>query len=187
MAADRQLSRDFWLHEFPGFERASESDVSAVAETVARVLQPVRYAMGVPVRVSSWMWWSDGTPREGAHSQPGTVDFVVDDGRTREGFEWATSNLVPAGYIGRLIYEPARSAAEGTPQGEHVHLAPRAAMVEAFGNLPRHSDIQVLQEGAEGEYTFYRVAVAAGWGAGALAFLAAAVFLLARRPPTATT
>ncbi len=181
MAADRQLSRNFWLAEFPGFERASESDVAAVAETVARVLQPVRYAVGVPVRVSSWMWWSDGTPREGSHSQPGTVDFVVDGGRTRQAFEWATSNLIPTGYIGRLIYEPPRSAAEGTPQGEHVHLAPRAAMVEAFGD----PDIQVLQEGAEGEYSFYRVAV--GWGAGTLALLAAAVFLLARRPPTAAT
>lgn len=169
------------MREFPGFERATEADAAAAAETVARVLQPVRYAMGAPVRITSWMWWHDGTPRTGSHSQPGTVDFVVDDGRTRQAFEWATSNLVPGGYIGRLIYEPARSQAEGTRQGEHVHVASREAMVEAFGD----PEIKVLQEGAEGEYSFYRVA--AGWGAGALAILAAAVFLLARRPPTAAT
>ncbi len=178
MALDRQLSRNFWLHEFPGFENASEEDVEAAAETVARVLQPIRSALGAPVRVTSWMWWSTGEGRTGAHSQPGTVDFVVDDGRTFEGFEWANVALVPAGYIGRLIYEPKRSAAEGVPQGEHIHMAPRDAMVAAFGD-PK---IQVLRETSEGRYQMFRVAVT--WGAGALA-LVAGFFLLARTPRTA--
>ena len=181
MALDRQLSRNFWLREFPGWERASEEDAQAAAETVARVLQPVRTALGVPVRVTSWMWWSNGTARTGAHSQPGTIDFVADDGLTFDAFEWANINLVPAGYIGRLIYEPARSAAEGIRQGEHVHMAPRAAMVEVFGDPA----IQVLRETSEGRYTMYRVAAA--WTAGAVALVAAFVFLLARGPGRATT
>lgn len=176
MALDRQLSRNFWLREFPGWERASEGDVEAAAETVARVLQPIRTALGVPVRVTSWMWWSDGSERTGSHSQPGTVDFVANGGRTFDAFEWANVNLVPAGYIGRLIYEPARSASEGTRQGEHVHMAPRDAMVAVFADPA----IQVLRETAEGQYAMYRVA--ARWTAGALALVAAFIFLLARRP-----
>ncbi len=178
MALDRQLSRNFWLHEFPGFEKATEQDVAAAAETVARVLQPIRTEYNVPVRVTSWMWWSDGRARTGAHSQPGTVDFVVDDGQTFRAFDWANTYLVPAGYIGRLIYEPKRTEAEGQPQGEHVHMAPRSAMLAAFDD----GLIQVLEEGPEGKYTFYRVAVT--WGAGALA-LVAGFFLLARTPRTA--
>lgn len=181
MATDRQLSRDFWLHEFPGWEKADADAADAAAETVALVLQPIRSAMGVPVRVSSWMWWSTGEGRTGAHSHPGTVDFVVDGGRTFEAFEWAAGALVPAGYIGRLIYEPDRSEAEGVPQGEHVHMAPRAAMIGVYGDPA----IQVLREDAEGDYSFYRVAVA--WGAGALALAGALIFLLARRPRTATS
>ena len=175
MATDRKLARDFWLHEFPGWERASEADVAALHETVARVLQPIRSHIGVPVRPSSWMWWSSGEPRSGAHSHPGTVDFYVDDGRTFEAFEWADRWLTPMGYIGRLIYEPARSAAEGRPQGEHIHMAPRSAMVDVFGD-PR---IQTLVEREEGRYEVFRSAAA---GLGALA-IAAWVFLALRAEP----
>ena len=180
MAADRKLSRDFWLHEFPGWEKADEDDAAAAAETVARVLQPIRSALDVPVRVTSWMWWSSGEGRTGAHSQPGTVDFTADEGRTFEAFDWASRNLASGGYIGRLIYEPERSEAEGVPQGEHVHMAPRDAMVAVF-NDPA---IQVLREDSEGSYSFYRVAVATG--AGALALAAAVIFVLARQPRPST-
>lgn len=176
MALDRRLSRNFSLHEFPGFERATEADAAAAAETAALVLQPIRSHFGLPVRVTSWKWWSDGTPRTGSHAH-GAVDFVVDGGRTRQAFEWAAAELVPAGYIGRLIYEPAREGAK--PQGEHVHMAPRTAMVAAFND----PTIQVLTEGAEGEYSFFRTAASAG----AAAVLAALIFLLARRPGPATS
>lgn len=178
MAADRRLARNFTVGELPGYELATEADVDRLEETVARVLQPIRTHFGVPVRITSWMWWSSGEPREGSHAHGGTVDFVVGDGRTREAYEWAATNIVPAGYVGRLIYEPERSRSEGVPQGEHIHLAPRAAMLEAFGD-PR---IQVLEETAEGEYTFFRVAT--GIGLGTLALLAG-FFFLATRPKAA--
>ena len=178
MAADRQLSRNFWLHEAAGWRDASEDDVAELAETVARVLQPIRTAMGVPVRISSWQTWSSGEARTGAHSHAGTVDFVVDGGRTREAFEWADVALTPAGYIGRMIYEPERSSSEGQAQGEHVHLAPRSAMIEVFGD----PNIKVLEERAEGEYVLYRVA--AGLGVAGLAILLGFLFL-ATRPPAA--
>lgn len=178
MAADRQLSRNFWLHEAAGWEDATERDVAELADTVARVLQPIRSAIGVPVRITSWQTWSSGEARTGAHSHAGTVDFVVDDGRTREAFEWASSALTPAGYIGRLIYEPERSSSEGEPQGEHVHMAPRGAMLEVFGD----PNIQVLEERSEGEYVFYRVAT--GLGLGALAALAGFFWLASRRGAT---
>ena len=97
MAADRQLSRNFWLREFPGWEEATEEDVQAAAETVALVLQPIRSELGSPVRVTSWKWWSSGEARTGSHSHGGTVDFVADNGRTLEAFEWASSRLVPGG------------------------------------------------------------------------------------------
>lgn len=175
MAADRQLSRNFWLSEAPGWEEATEADVAELAETVARVLQPIRTAMGVPVRITSWQTWSSGELRTGAHAHAGTVDFIVDGGRTRQAFEWASSALTPGGYIGRLIYEPARSSRDGQAQGEHIHMAPRAAMVEVFGD----PNIQVLEEKAEGEYVFYRVAT---FGLGALALVAGFLFLASRRP-----
>lgn len=179
MQADRRLSRDFWLHEASGWERATDAQVAALEETVARVLQPIRSTFGVPVRITSWIAWSSGDLRGGSHAQGGTVDFTVGDGRTRDVYEWAATELVPAGYIGRLIYEPKRTASEGEPQGEHVHLAPRDAMIEAFGD-PR---IQVLEERAEGQYVFYRVAT--GLGLGALALLAGFLFLASRpRPAT---
>lgn len=181
MAADRKLSRDFWLREFPGWRRATEADVAALHETVIRVLQPIRDAMGVPVRPSSWMWWSDGTPRTGSHTQPGTVDFVVDDGKTNEAFVWADRHLLPMGYIGRLIYEPERSALEGRPQGEHIHMAPRRAMIEAFPDSADAGRVQSYVEISEGEYELFRTAAAAG--VGGLALLAGLLFLANRDAP----
>ncbi|MGE0161064.1 MAG: hypothetical protein AB7T31_16835 [Gemmatimonadales bacterium] len=172
MATDRQLSRNFRLSEFPGWRDATEEDVERLEETVARVLQPIRTALGVPVRIGSWMRWSDGSPRSGAHAHGGTVDFTVDQGRTPDAFAWGSQHLIPSGYVGRWIYEPARSAAEGTPQGEHIHVAPRVAMVEKFAD----GRIQVLEEREEGEYFLHFETVPA-IGAGLLALAAAAVAL----------
>lgn len=186
MALDRQLSRDFWLHEFPGWERATERQVARLEETVARVLQPIRTTFDVAVFPSSWLWWSSGDPRTGAHAADGdatagTVDFVVDAGLTTDVFEWGSQHLTPSGYIGRWIYEPERSAAEGRRQGEHIHMAPREAMVEAFAD----SRIQVLEERAEGEYFLHFELEPVAWGA--LVAVAAAVagyIILARRSPS---
>lgn len=164
MALDRQLSRDFWLNEFSGWENLSELEVAQARELVARVLQPVRSVFGVPVYVTSYGTWSDGTPRTGAHAH-GAVDFVVANGFTRQAFEWLAQNVVPTGYVGRLIYEPQRSESEGQPQGEHIHLAPREAMVALNGD----ASIQVLEERAEGEYIMARIAAGLGASVAVLA------------------
>ncbi|MGE0347372.1 MAG: hypothetical protein AB7N73_15030 [Gemmatimonadales bacterium] len=181
MATDRQLSRNFRLSEFPGWERATEEDVARLEETVARVLQPIRTTFGVPVTPTSWMHWSSGEPRTGSHAHGGTVDFVVGAGLTPDVFEWGSQHLIPSGYIGRWIYEPARSAAEGTPQGEHIHMAPRDAMLEAFGD----SKIQVLEEREEGNYFLHFEVAPVAWGALLAAAGAVALFFhLARRRPS---
>lgn len=171
MAADRQLSANFRLSEFPGWRDASEHDVELLEETVARVLQPIRSRFGVAVRPTSWMRWSTGELRTGAHAHGGTIDFVADRGMTPEVFEWGAQELIPSGYIGRWIYEPERSSAEGKAQGEHIHMAPRAAMVEQFAD----SRIQVLEERAEGDYFLHFEVAPVAWGA--LLAIAAAVAL----------
>lgn len=179
---DRKLSADFWLHEFPGWDApaTTEEHVARLEQTVARVLQPTRSRYGVPVRIGSWTHWRSGEPRTGSHAHGGTVDYVVDDGLTFDAFEWASRYLVPSGYIGRLIYEPDRSATEGKPQGEHIHLAPVAAMLEHTGD----PSIQVLVERAEGKYELYRTAAAGGL---LVLALVAGFFFLAGPPRPATT
>lgn len=150
MASDRSLSGNFALHEFEGWERASETQVEALQETVARVLQPIRNRFG-RVRPTSWLYWSDGTPRTGAHAQGGTVDFVTPDADLWEVFEWGKTYLLPSGFVGRWIYEPHRTALEGAPQGEHIHMAPRGDMLAYNGD----GRIQALEETDEGRYVLH--------------------------------
>lgn len=151
MAADRQLSEHFWLREFPCYEHASEADVVRLRETVARVLQPIRNRWG-RVIPTSWMHWRDGCePRTGAHAGGGTVDFVTADADLREVFEWGRTALLPTGYVGRWIYEPDRSPAEGQPQDEHIHVAPLADMIAHSGASDRDA-IKALEETEEGQY-----------------------------------
>lgn len=146
MATDRQLSRNFWLHEAPCWQHATEADVAKLQETAARVLQPVRNQFG-PVYITSWKWWTDGCePRTGSHAQGGTVDFVVSGGRTEDAWQWGNTALMPSGYIGRWIYEP-----DGPSQNEHIHMAPRADMIAAFSD----GAIKALRELPNGDmYTY---------------------------------
>lgn len=146
MAADRQLSRDFYLHEAPCFWRASEEDVLRLQETAARVLQPIRNRFG-RTEITSWMWWSDCTPRTRSHAQGGTVDFTV-PGHTREAWEWGNTHLMPSGYIGRWIYEPEHWSEGRRVQGEHIHMAPRQDMLAYNGD----GRIQSLEEREDGTY-----------------------------------
>lgn len=187
MATDRRLSANFRLSEFSGWERATEAQVARLRDTVARVLQPLRSALGVTVYPSSWLEWSDGTPRTGSHAEGGTVDFVVSQGLTRDAWEWGKGALVPSGYVGRWIYEPARSATEGVEQGEHIHVAPVRDMREAFG--PEKADIQVLEEESEGVYRLaFQAAAPVVGGLGLLVAVAWAVLaILARRPDPAVS
>lgn len=146
MPADIQLARNFWLRWVPCWAVATEQDVTKLQETTARVLQPLRNQFGA-VYVTSWKWWSSGCePRSGSHAQGGTVDLVIADGRTYEAWEWGNTYLMPSGYIGRWIYEP-----ETASQGEHIHMAPRADMLAAFGD----GRIQALKELPDGStYVF---------------------------------
>lgn len=178
---DRRLSANFWLHEFTGWQDATDAQVRRLEETASRVLQPIRNKFG-KVTPTSWVSWRSGAPRTGSHAFGGTVDFVVDGGRTREAFEWGARYLVPAGYIGRWIYEPDRSAAEGQPQGEHVHMAPVVDMVDHVGD----DRIQVLEELNEGNFVFYRVAAAATGGALLVAGALVLFFLAPTGPRVAT-
>lgn len=150
MNADRQLSRDFWLHEFTGWRRASSGQVARLQEFVDRVLQPVRDRFG-PTVPTSWVEWSDGRPRTGSHREGGTADFVVPGADLRAVFEWGRSQLLPSGYLGRWIYEPERRDSEGRKtQGEHIHGAARADMLAAFGV----GDVGAFEETAEGVYAY---------------------------------
>jgi len=152
---DIQLSRNFWLRWVPCWWLATPADVAKLQETTARVLQPLREVFG-PVSVSSWMRWSDGcTIRSGSHGQGGTVDAVVSGGKTFEAWEWGNTHLMPSGYIGRWIYEPATST-----QREHLHIAPRADMlayngdgrIQSLQELP-NGTMYVFQEWVAGTFT----------------------------------
>lgn len=128
-ASDYRLGSNFTLGEFPCYEKATPADVEKLRATVANVLQPVRDRWG-PVVPTSWKWWRNGcTLRTGAHSGGGTVDFITPGASLRTVFDWGVSNLVPLGFLGRWIYEPATAS-----QGEHIHAAARADMVEVFGD-----------------------------------------------------
>lgn len=154
MARAAMLSGNFPLREVPYSEKYSDEDVVRLQETVALVLQPIRTRWG-RTRITSGKFWSDGRPRTGAHEDAGTVDFVTLDAPIREVWEWGAVQLVPGGYIGRWIYEPAR--ASGRRQGEHIHVAPRRAMREVFGDPV----VQVLEETEEGVYALRFQAAAA--------------------------
>lgn len=133
-----RLSRDFTLEEMPCWERASPADVAALEATVHQVLQPVRDRFG-PTVVTSWRWWRDGcTPRTGAHAGGGTVDFVPLNAALGDVFAWGLENL-DRRYVGRWILEP-----------DHIHVAPRSDMVEAFG--PSKGDSLAAVEGPPGSY-----------------------------------
>lgn len=137
MATDRKLARDFWLHEFPCWEVATEADVARLQETVDLILQPVRREFDSKLVPSSWKWWRGGcTPRSGAHGDAGTVDFVMPEEDLREVFDWMAVHLVSNGTIGELIYER-----------DHIH-------VTRWGVGGRG---QVLVEPVEGEYVWGRV------------------------------
>lgn len=134
-----ELSRNFTLEEMPCHAKASPADIAALKRTATNVLQPIRDHFGVPVVVTSWAWWKDGCVRRtGAHNGGGTVDFVVPGVSLQDVFRWGL-DILPRDYVGRWIYEPA-----GPSQGEHIHVAPIADMVAAFGPQKADSAAYVL-------------------------------------------
>jgi hypothetical protein len=157
MATDRQLSRDFWLREFSGWQDATELEVGRLHETVARVLQPVRDRWG-PVIPTSWLRWSDGSRRTGAHGVGGTVDFVTPSSPMRDVWEWGRVEILPAGYVGRWIYEPTFPG----EQREHIHVAPRDDMAAAYGRF----DVGAYEETSPGVYVLVGGPGPSGGGGG---------------------
>ncbi len=146
MIADRQLTRDFWLHEIPCWEHYTEEQAEQAQEATALVCQPIRNTFG-RTEITSGRFWRNGCrARTGSHAH-GALDIVVSGGRTREAWEWGATALMPSGYIGRWIYEPERLNARGQKlQGEHIHMAPRSAMLAYNGD----GRIQVLEELPDG-------------------------------------
>jgi hypothetical protein len=103
MAADAQLSPDFWLHEWPCYELMTADQVAGALEATAAHLQPLRDRFG-RIKVTSGHFWRFGCiPRAGAHAVPGTVDYVPLDAPLRDVFDYAVANLRPT--FGTLIFE----------------------------------------------------------------------------------
>jgi len=147
MIADRQLSRDFWLHEIPCWELYTEAQADEAAEFAARVAQPIRHQFG-RTDITSGRYWAAGcVPRTGSHAF-GAMDLVVSGGRTKEAWKWGATALMPSGYIGRWIYEPTRYDETGRKiQGEHIHVAPREAML-AYNGDGRIQALEELEDGS---------------------------------------
>lgn len=114
-----QLSRDFWLYELPHGDRYTAAEVQELRRTVATVLQPIRRRFGT-VRLTSGLYWSDGTRRDGTHAYAGTVDFVP-HAPIDEVFTWAAEHLV--GNFGQMIHE--RDHLHVTAPGTPVNGRPR--------------------------------------------------------------
>lgn len=189
MPTDRKVGHWFWLHEFPCWWLASSSQIAALEETAARVLDPIRSRWGKVVP-TSWLWWSDGcTPRTGSHGQTGgTVDFVTPEANMRDVYEWGRRELLPSGYVGRWIYEPATTA-----QNEHIHMATREDMRLAYPGEPDKHRILALVETPGGGYVLSEevtpiglpgLTATAGGGRFMWALLLGAAVGLARRAAT---
>lgn len=157
MARDRKLAPNFWLHEFPCWELATEADVSELARTVRNVLQPARERWGRIVP-TSWSWWKSGcTPRTGAHGHPGSVDFVPLDTPVPTVHRWAAKAL--AGSYGEIIDErdhihvtaPGIGAPLSAPQvlvepseGVYVSVDPDAGFPGGWGSFGRPFELEGL-------------------------------------------
>ncbi len=135
MAKDRQLSRDFWLREFPGWEIATEDEVQRLAILVSMVLQPARRVWG-QLKPTSWLRRGDS----GTHGTGDGVDFIPLDATTTAVHQWIATYL--PGSFGELILEPNNKAVGGG--GAHVH-------VSNWGH-GGHGEVLVEKELEEGRY-----------------------------------
>lgn len=162
MARDRRLGSYFWLHEFPCYWKATEEQADVLELQARTLLDPLRRRFG-RITPTSWLYWSDCRPRTGAHSDPGTVDFVatglIEDrgGAPRKAWAdqtpaereitkqshydvvWWAGQYLPASQFGQIIDE--RS---------HVHLT-RPGVGGRTGQNPVG---EVLREPEEGRFVY---------------------------------
>lgn len=124
-----RLGPNFTLGEFRGWETATVQQVEQLRELVTNVLQPIRDSFGRKVLPSSWIRWSSGQPRTGAHATGGAVDFVVDG--------------VPSAVVFWRAYTLQLPVGEFIDERDHLH-----ATNPGIGGTG-----QWLIEPVEGEYT----------------------------------
>jgi hypothetical protein len=168
VAADRQLSRDFWLREFPGWESATEKQIGRLEMLVTMILQPARRVHG---KLQPTSWLRPGA--KSAHATGDAVDFVALETSNATVHEWIATFL--PGAFGELILEPNNRAVGGG--GAHVH-------VTNWGYGGR-GEVLVERELEEGRYDL-GVALASIPGTALLGFLLVtlALALLVRFSPT---
>lgn len=142
--AGEQGDSNFSLHEFRGWEQATEAQVAVLElEAVRTFLQPIRDQWG-RIDPSSWLRWSSGVLRTGAHADPGTVDFVPAGAPIPQVFQWIQGQGLP---YGTLIDER-----------DHIHRT-RPGAQGAYQ--------KAYVEGAEGSYASANAGAGFPGGAGA--------------------
>lgn len=137
LGARHQLSRNFRLGEFSGWQLAESPQLEQLERVVRTILQPIRDTFGAVVP-TSWYAWSSGAPRTGAHGTGGAVDFVVPGTPLPVVWAWARSNL----RVGEFIDER-----------DHLH-----ATLPGIGGQG-----EFLIEPIEGEYVAPGDAPGASW------------------------
>jgi hypothetical protein len=190
MAEDRRFRRsgaptaggdrgdsNFSLHEFPGWEQATEAQIKILElEAVRPFLQPIRDRWG-RIDPSSWLRWRSGERRTGSHADPGTVDFVPALATIPEVFQWIRAMGLP---YGKLIDERdhihrTRPGVQGATQEAYVEYAegsyastdPEAGFPGGAGAWGQPIELPGLSVSVAGRRT--------GW----VAWLAVAALLLA--------
>lgn len=126
MATDRQLGPNFWLHEFPCWELATDAEVALLQEAVRDRLQPARTRWG-RIQPTSWTRWRTGcVPRTGAHADAGTVDFVPLDAPIPEVHAWMAANTPYGELIDEFDHIHATRPGVGDPHGPEALVGTRA-------------------------------------------------------------
>lgn len=152
---------DFTYGEFPGYDVASRDQLDALELLAARIIQPARSALGVPVRVTSWLRSRiPGDPS--VHPLGAAADLVAGNppnkADTYNLWLWIVRNR--RGQFGEAIYEQPRSGVTGHAhvtlygyggKGEVIYQTPAGAMVAldpfsltALQQLPRGAVVAEL-------------------------------------------
>ncbi len=157
LVTDQALTRNFWLHEFPVWWKASPQQVARLRAQLSRFWQPLRGRVGALVP-TSWMWSkTSGRPRTGGHADPGTVDAVPLSAVVQ--FQMANEKTQLGDHVAARAHE-----ARGQELVSAAHAWAAANLPGTFGELIDERDHihttapgvggngQVLHEPREGRY-----------------------------------